>query len=151
MDDLRDAPAERKGQGPSAPTVPPALARALADWHRSTAAVLAALASTATGRAEDAGDPWLDQRQSPLGTRAHCRACSSGRIEGARFVGRKWLAKASAIDAYITAHGRPATRASSPPANDVERLLLPVDDEAAIERELRAVGYTAHGRRAGGR
>jgi len=136
MTNLGDAIRERKSP------VSLALAHAIADWQQATARVLAALAAPR----EDASDPWLDQRTSPLGTRAHCRACASGAVKGARKVGRKWLARASAIDAYITAHGRPATRASSPPANDVEQELLPVDDEAAIERELRAVGYTARGR-----
>lgn len=115
---------------------PPALARALADWQQATARVLAALAAPR----EDTSDPWLDQRQSPLGARLHCRACSSGAIAGARKVGRKWLARASAIDAYITQRGRPASSPASPPANDVEQELLPDDDE--IERELQAVGWT---------
>lgn len=134
METLREAPAERKPQGPSA------LARALADWQQATARVLAALAAPR----EDTSDPWLDQRTSPLGGRLHCRACSSGDVACARKVGRKWLARASAIDAYITAHGRPASSPASPPANDVERELLPDDDE--IERELRAVGYTGRRR-----
>lgn len=148
METLQEPSAERKpatGQALSSPV----LARAIADWQqavagvrRAEAAVFAALASAR----EAPGDRWLNQSESPLGKRAHCRACSSGQIEGARFVGRKWLAKASAIDAYITAHGRPATPASSPPANDVEQELLP-DDEADIERELRAVGLTARRRR----
>jgi hypothetical protein len=111
-----------------------------------------------------AGDPWVDQKASPLGRREHCRACASGAIKGAQLVKRRWLARRSAIDAFIEAHGAPpaaSTRASSataprstssstaspasstpvqaspPPANDVD------DDEptpAEVDAVLKRAG-----------
>lgn len=79
---------------------------------------------------DDLGDPWIDQTNSPLGRRAHCRACKEGKIEGARKVQKKWLARKSAVDAYVEKHGG----AASPTNPEVD------DEEAAFQAALRAHG-----------
>lgn len=92
---------------------------------------------------DDDADPWIDQEASPLGRRAHCRACASGCIPGARKVRRKWLARQSAIDAYIAENGTAAIPRSpdNAPANDtageeVERSgeSTPADVDALLRR-----------------
>lgn len=130
--------ARRSGNGASGeqPTAPPAqdVRRALAVLH----AFLCSLVDRelhAKGREDDA-DPLLDQTRSPLGRRAHCEACRAGKIEGARRVGKKWLCRRSALDAYIQANGR-APRVEDAPASGVRELEA---SEADIAAELRRAG-----------
>lgn len=89
---------------------------------------------------DDTADPWVDQTGSPLGRRAHCRACSAGKIEGARKVGKKWLSRRSALDAYVQAHGRaPVEHAAEHDTGE--------PTEADVAAELRAAGlYYTGGR-----
>jgi hypothetical protein len=65
---------------------------------------------------------WVSQDRSPLGRKAHCKLARSGALEGARKVGRKWLAPAASIAAFIERNGcapvQPAT--NSPPGDDDE-------------------------------
>ena len=79
---------------------------------------------------DDTGDPWIHQVASPLGRRAHCRACKEGKIEGARFHRRKWLARRSAIDAYIAQNGAAAPSAPVAAANDTDEPTI--DDVARV-------------------
>lgn len=81
----------------------------------------------------------------PAPRRAVQRACREGKIAGAKKNGRAWLAKRSAIDAWL-AEGGSRTSALATPANDEE------DDELNALRSslgLRLVGGTksARGRR----
>ena len=95
---------------------------------------------------DDTADRWVDQASSPLGRRAHCRACAAGKIEGARKVGKKWLARRSALDAYVQAVGR-APRVEDAPASGVREHDTDEPTEADIAAELRAVGlYYTGGR-----
>ena len=117
----------------------PAIRAALAPLVELLLPVLReALAGELAAELRGAGE-WIDQEASPLGRRAHCRACASGALPGARKVGRRWMVQRSAVDAYIAAHGRPAeappTVASSP-ANDT------APTRAEVEAELRAAGMT---------
>lgn len=73
-------------------------------------------------------DTWVDQASSPLGRRAHCRACSAGDIE-AHKVGKKWLARRSAVDAYVTKFGL------VPKVTAVEKR-DPVDPDEPTEAEV---------------
>jgi hypothetical protein len=57
----------------------------------------------------------------PLPRRAVCRACREGRVEGARRVGRRWLAARSAVDEWVRSCG--------------PRVVPPADDRADDEVE----------------
>jgi hypothetical protein len=70
---------------------------------------------------DDAGDPWVDQNESPLGRREHCRLARDGAFP-ARKVGKRWLARRSALDAFIEAH--PTAKADGAPANDTAASVL---------------------------
>ncbi len=132
MDTTRAHP----GQGASGYVYSPDLDRAL----RPLAALLAPLLAPMVAKElrskateDDTADPWVDQTHSPLGRRAHCRACSAGKIEGARKLGKKWLARRSALDAYVQAHGRaPVEHAAEHDTGE--------PTEADIAAELRAAG-----------
>jgi hypothetical protein len=76
------------------------------------------------------GDPWLDHTLWPFPRRKALRLALSGAFE-VRKVGRRWLARRSAIDAFIVGHA-PTARPSALPANDAG----PVDELAALRREL---------------
>jgi len=87
---------------------------------------------------------WYDQRSSPLGRRAHNEACRSGRL-AARKVGRRWLARAEDVEAYIEKHGAtPAATAKDEHGLEPAELLgaeaSPFD--AAVDAELREAGFT---------
>jgi excisionase family DNA binding protein len=56
----------------------------------------------------------------PLPRRTVYRACRAGRIEGARRVGRRWLATRAAVDAWIRACGPRAV--PSPDDDELEPL-----------------------------
>lgn len=71
-------------------------------------------------------DPWVDKASSALGSQ-HNRICRVGKIEGAHLVGRRWLARRSAVEAFILA---------CPAPKRVER---PVVDE--VDRELAGLGF----------
>lgn len=156
MGTVRDASARRK---PASATghLHPAIAAALAPLVDLLLPALRARIDGENGAAaKGPAVDWLDQRSSPLGRRAHCRACASGDIPGARKVGRRWLARRSDLDAYIAAHGRPADApagATTPGTSSAP--LAPANDTgepsaAEVEAELRLVGHTrtARGRRA---
>lgn len=127
----------------------PAIVAALAPLVELLLPALRARLASEDAAKGAAGD-WLDQRTSPLGRRAHCRACASGAITDARRVGRRWLARRSDLDAYIAAHGRPAAApreqapAESSPANDTG-----APTAAEIEAELRPLGVTTRRRARG--
>lgn len=87
--------------------------------RRSVAAVLAALAETRLREAQELrelalaleagdGDEWVAHTEVAGHTpRAAAELMRSGRIAGAVKNGKRWLAKRSAVDAYI-ASGKPA-------------------------------------------
>ncbi len=92
------------------------------------------------------GDPWIDQYASPLGKRLHCELARSHAFD-ARRVGRRWLARRSALDAYILAQ-RPAALPAPPPAND---LSPEGDNDRGVCAVLAEVGLVALPRAARGR
>ena len=92
---------------------------------------------------DDNGDRWVDQTTSPLGKRAHCRACAEGKIAGAYKLKRRWLAKRSALDAFIAANGAAAPSTPVAPANDTDE---PTAED--IARVLAGAGLTFAPRRA---
>ena len=63
----------------------------------------------------------------PLPRRTVYRACRAGRIEGARRVGRRWLAARAAVDAWVRSCG---PRAVPSPNDDA------ADDLAPLRRAL---------------
>jgi hypothetical protein len=74
--------------------------------------------------------------------RAACELARSGAIEGATLVGqgrgRRWVARRSALDAYVSKHGKPVADHDPKPANDAGP--GEVDDLLA---QLRAVPASA--------
>ena len=98
-------------------------------------------------RTEGDADPWVDQVASPLGRRAHCRACREGRIEGARKVGKRWLVRRSALDAHVQAIGRAPHIEDGAPASGIPGHDSDEPTQAEIEAVLRAGGLcrTARG------
>lgn len=54
----------------------------------------------------------------PLPRRAVLRACREGRVEGARRVGRRWLATRAAVNAWVRASGPRAVVAQAEDADD---------------------------------
>jgi hypothetical protein len=95
------------------------------------------------GETSEAG-AWVDQKTSPLGRRAHCRACRTGAVNGARLVGRRWLARRADVDAYIEAHGGAPSGPNDGPAIDDAGEVT----EAEIAEELASVGHTLAPKRA---
>lgn len=148
MNRLVEARPSGKGGASGDVYSPDAIGRALRALLVLLAPLLAPMvARELRGRTtEDDADPWVDQACSPLGRRAHCRACAAGKIEGARKVGKRWLARRSALDAYVQAHGR-APRVEDAPASGVRERDTDEPTEAEIAAELRAVGlYYTGGR-----
>lgn len=83
-------------------------------------------------------DTWVDQTSSPLGRRAHCRACKAGEIEGAHKLGKRWLARRSAVDSYVVKYGIVPGTAGEPeeePAADPDE-----PTEAEVMAFVRALG-----------
>lgn len=131
--------------------VHPELAAALTPLLRFLAPLLRAEMARTAEDEQGAGE-WLDQARSPLGRRAHCRACRTGAVKGARLVNRRWLARRADLDAFIHEHGRGPGAPSREPANDTREDENEPDDapsDAEIEAELRSVGHTRAPRRAG--
>lgn len=88
-------------------------------------------------RGDDAGDPVVPIDQRAKSTRRQASEWSrDGRIPGAVKIGKRWHARASAIDSALEAMGKPAPRAPAPvsvaPAKDgdPDRALL---DELGLE------------------
>jgi hypothetical protein len=76
----------------------------------SLAAVLAPL--VAAEIASHRGEDWIDQDDSALGRREHCRRARRGDLP-ARKVGRRWLVRRAHLDAWIEAHPTATPRAGS--------------------------------------
>lgn len=74
-------------------------------------------------------DPWLDKARSPLGAQ-HNRVCRSGKIQGARLVGRRWLARRSAIDAFVAACPAPTPRKRTTP-DKIDALIADIEQRFA--------------------
>jgi hypothetical protein len=53
--------------------------------------------------ARTCGEDYVDQHESPLGKRLHCRLVRSGALEGFR-AGRRLLVRRAAIDEYLAKH-----------------------------------------------
>ena len=70
-------------------------------------------------------DDWIDQNQSPLGSRRHRRLVREGKLPGSRD-GKKVLVRRADLDAYIRSQGQVC---QTQPA-----------DEDEVARELRALG-----------
>ena len=49
---------------------------------------------------QERADAWVDQHESPLGSRQHIRLVRTGVLEGSR-VGKRYLVRQSVIDAYL--------------------------------------------------
>ena len=84
------------------------------------------------------GGDWVDVATAlPIGRRAAYALARAGKIEGARLVARRWLARRAAIDAYVE------SRVRTRPALRLVEVARSVDDQAAD-----ALGLTARARSA---
>ena len=80
---------------------PRAIAAALRAQAQTLLVTADAIEATATAPVDS--DRWVDVCQhSPLPKRATLAAARTGAIEGAAKQGRKWVARASAVDAWLT-------------------------------------------------
>ena len=74
--------------------------------------IAAALAAHAASPVD--ADPWLPHTSWGLGSRRRCAELARrGAIEGARRAGKLWLARRSAIDAYVTSLASPTSTTTS--------------------------------------
>lgn len=95
----------------------------MADIERALAAllgpVLRQLVAEEVQKAVKAAtaDDEIPHTRSGLPARVACAACAAGEVQGARKVGKRWLASRSAWDAYLD---RQATRRAGDVANDAD-------------------------------
>jgi hypothetical protein len=68
--------------------------------HARLAELYAELAAVHAKLAREAGAEYVDQNQSPLGARLHCRLARSGTLPSYK-AGRRILVRAADIDAYL--------------------------------------------------
>jgi hypothetical protein len=73
------------------------------DLHNQLASLYRDLADVHAKLAREAGDEYVDQNASPLGSRLHCRLVRTGELAGFK-AGRKVLARASDIDGWLAKH-----------------------------------------------
>lgn len=99
--------------------------------HDRIAELLSELAAAHRELAARAGDEWVDQHASPLGARVHCRLIRERVIEGSR-VGARYLARRSALDAYIESHAVKASAPREAPPQDADEALLDALDNPHV-------------------
>jgi hypothetical protein len=100
----------------------------------------------ASGKAgeDDTADPWVPHSRWPFcsSRRAACALARSGAIDGVHKVGAGrgavWLARRSALENYVLAHGAPVAV-----AGDVK----PANDEPTVDSILAAAGRRRRGAR----
>jgi hypothetical protein len=92
-------------------------------------------------------DPWIGHEEWPFSRRRALRLAREGAFE-VRLVGRRYLCRRSALDAFIEAHAGVA-RSAPVPANDAAEV-DELDELAALRRELKLEPVAAPARRARG-
>lgn len=106
--------------------------------------LLAAVRADLAAREGVDADPWVPHPRWPWSRRKARELAASGAIKGVRKVGKDWLARQSALDAFIEEHGVEVP--AHAPAND--RALAEDDPEADVDQVLEELGLE---RRAVGR
>jgi hypothetical protein len=111
-------------------------------------------AELAAREGQDA-DPWIPHPRWPWSRRKARQLAASGAIKGVRKVGKDWLARQSAIDAFIEEHGVevPASMPANDgaPAGDMEADVDRVLSELGLERVASALPRAADARKGRGR
>jgi hypothetical protein len=90
--------------------------------HSRLADIYTELAEIHRGLARTTGDECVDQAESPLGSRLHCRLIRSGEIPGYR-AGRALLARRRDIDAWLEQHRVQPTEPAVGTEDDDDALL----------------------------
>lgn len=97
--------------------------------HARLAALYAELASAHERLAGEIGEQYVDQKNSPLGSRLHCRLVRSGELPGYR-AGRRILVRRADLDAYLERHRIAPSEAGTEP-DQAETLLAKYGGRAA--------------------
>ena len=84
------------------------------DAHARLAALYAELSQVHQRLAAAAGDEFIDQSASPLGSRLHCRLVRAGELPGYR-AGRRVLVRRADLEAYLQQHRIKPTEAGAEP------------------------------------
>jgi hypothetical protein len=97
--------------------------------HERLATLYQELAGVHRQLSREAGEDWVDQRSSPLGSRLHCRLVRSGALPGYR-AGRRVLVRKADLDQYLEGH-RIAPTERRDEANEIDQLLAKMGGRAA--------------------
>lgn len=80
--------------------------------------------------ADERGEDFVDQRESPLGSRLHCRLVRAGQLPGYR-AGRRLLVKRRDIEQYLARHRVAPTDPAVGTQDEDDALLAGIGGRAA--------------------